>query len=66
MKKHAEGTEIQTVTLFRLMKAFEKVIKRMQERQNKPVHTVIRYNYTMEASREFMLNLVEQQKNSFV
>src|ERR1700709_52577 len=43
----ADGTEIQTVTLFRLMKAFERVIKRMQERQNKPVHTVIRYNYTI-------------------
>jgi segregation and condensation protein A len=58
----SEGTEIQTVTLYRLMKAFEKVIKRMNERQNKPVHTVIQYNYTMEGSREFMLNMVEQQK----
>lgn len=57
----ADGTEIQTVTLFRLMKAFERVIKRMQERQNKPVHTVIQYNYTIEASREFMLNIVQQQ-----
>ena len=58
----SDGTEIQTVTLFRLMKAFERVVKRMQERQNKPVHTVIRYNYTMEGSREFMLNLVQQQQ----
>ncbi len=58
----SEGTEIQTVTLFRLMKAIERVAKRMQERQNKPVHTVIRYNYTIEGSREFMLNLVQQQK----
>lgn len=58
----SEGTEIQTVTLYRLMKAFEKVIKRMQEKQNKPVHTVIRYNYTMEDSREFMLKIVEQQQ----
>jgi segregation and condensation protein A len=59
----SEGTEIQTVTLYRLMKAFEKVIKRMNERQNKPVHTVVNYNYTMESSREFMLNIVEQQKS---
>ncbi len=59
----SEGTEIQTVTLYRLAKAFEKVVKRMQERQNKPMHTVIRYNYTMESSREFMLNMVQQQKN---
>jgi len=58
----ADGTEIQTVTLFRLMKAFERVMRRMQERQNKPVHTVIQYNYTMEGSREFMLNMVQQQK----
>lgn len=59
----SEGTEIQTVTLYRLMKAFEKVIKRMNERQNKPVHTVVNYNYTMEESRVFMLNMVEQQKS---
>lgn len=59
----SEGTEIQTVTLFRLMKAFEKVMKRVQERQNKPMHTVIRYNYTMEDSRAFMMNIVQQQKN---
>jgi segregation and condensation protein A len=57
----ADGTEIQTVTLFRLMKAFERVVKRMNERANKPVHTVIRYNYTIEESREFMLNIVQQQ-----
>jgi segregation and condensation protein A len=59
----SEGTEIQTVTLYRLMKAFEKVIKRMNERQNKAVHTVVQYNYTMEGSREFMLNMVEQHKS---
>jgi segregation and condensation protein A len=58
----ADGTEIQTVTLFRLMKAFERVIKRMSERNNKPVHTVIEYNYTIEGSREFMLNMVQRQK----
>lgn len=59
----ADGTEIQTVTLFRLMKAFERVVKRMNDRNNKPVHTVIRYNYTIEGSREFMLNLVQQQQS---
>lgn len=57
-----EGTEIQAITLFKLMKTFEKVSKRLQERQNKPVHTVVQYNYTMEASREFVLHLLEKQK----
>lgn len=58
-----EGTEIQTVTLFKLMKAFEKVILKLQERNNKPVHTVVRYNYTMEGSREYMLDLCQKEKN---
>jgi len=58
----AEGTEIQTVTLFKLMKAFERVMQRMYERNNKPVHTVIRYNYSMEQSREIMLQTVLKEK----
>jgi segregation and condensation protein A len=58
----SDGTEIQTITLFRLMKAFERVMRRMQERQNKPVHTVIKYNYTMEGSRESMLNMLQKEK----
>ena len=58
-----EGTEIQTVTLFKLMKAFEKVIAKLQERNFKPVHTVLRYNYTMEQSREYMLNVCKAEKN---
>ena len=58
----SEGTEIQAITLFKLMKAFEKVMKRLEERNNKPVHTVVRYNYTMEASREQMLELAQRER----
>ena len=57
-----EGTEIQSISLFKLMKTFEKVILKVQDRQNKPVHTVIQYNYTLEESREYMLNLIRQEK----
>ena len=58
----AEGTEFQTVTLFKLMKSFEKVMTRLQERQNRPVHTVVRYNYTMEGSRAYLLDIVREGK----
>lgn len=57
-----EGTEIQTITLFKLMKTFERVMKRLEQRNVKPVHTVVRYNYTMEDSREFMLSSVKKEK----
>jgi len=57
-----EGTEIQAVTLFKLMKAFEKVIQRIQQRNNRPVHTVVQYNYTMEGCRDYMLDICSKEK----
>ncbi|HEY4148473.1 MAG TPA: segregation/condensation protein A [Chitinophagaceae bacterium] len=57
-----EGTEIQNITLYKLMKAFEKAMQRMYDRNNRPVHTVVRYNYTMEETRETMLTRVQQEK----
>jgi segregation and condensation protein A len=58
----SEGTEIQQITLFKLMKSFEKVMQRVYERNNKPVHTAVQYNYTMEKSRENVLTLCREVK----
>jgi len=60
-EESSEGSEIQTVTLFKLMKTFDKVMQRMEERQNKPQHIVLRYNYTMEESRDYMLDRVKTE-----
>jgi segregation and condensation protein A len=57
-----EGTEIQNITLFKLMKAFERAMQKYSDRVNKPVHTVVQYNYTMEASRQNMLSLAQELK----
>ena len=57
-----EGTEIQTISLFKLMKTFERVMLKLNERQNKPTHTVIQYNYTLEESRSYMLDRVREEK----
>ncbi|MFN4313077.1 MAG: segregation and condensation protein A [Chitinophagaceae bacterium] len=57
-----EGTEIQQITLFKLMKAFEKAMQKYSDRINKPVHTVVQYRYTMENSRNDMLELAQREK----
>ena len=36
-EESSEGTEIQNITLFKLMKAFERVMQRLHDKQNKPV-----------------------------
>ena len=61
-EESGEGTEIQTITLFKLMKSFEKVMLKLHDRVNKPIHTVVRYDYTKETSRDAMLSLAQRQK----
>ena len=61
-EEDGEGTEIQNITLFKLMKAFEKAMQKYSDRLNKPVHTVVAYNYTMETSREVMLTRARENK----
>ncbi|NLR79320.1 segregation and condensation protein A [Chitinophaga eiseniae] len=57
----SEGTEVQTLTLFKLTKTFEKVMHRMKERDNKPQHVVYKYDYTMEGSRMYMEELARAE-----
>ena len=57
-----EGTEIQAITLFKLMKAFERVMQKYEERFNKPVHTVVRYNYTMEGTKADMISIAQSER----
>jgi segregation and condensation protein A len=58
----AEGTEVQAITLFKLMKAFERVMQKHYDRFNKPVHTVVQYNYTIEKSKTAMISMVQSER----
>ena len=62
-EEEGEGTEIQNITMFKLMRAFEKAMQKYSDRVNKPVHTVVQYEYTMEQSRDYMLTHVREQRN---
>lgn len=56
---YAEGTEIQTVTMFKLMQSFEKVMKRFKDREAKPQHVVVKYNYSLEGQRAYLLDYMK-------
>jgi segregation and condensation protein A len=58
-EEYSEGTEIQTVTMFKLMQAYERVMKRFKDRIDKPQHVVVKYNYTLEGQREFLLEYIK-------
>jgi len=58
-EEYSEGTEIQTVSMYKLMQAFERVMKKYSDRNNKPQHVVIKYNYSMEGQRSFLLDYMK-------
>lgn len=58
----SEGTEIQSVTIYKLFQNYEKVMKKMAERLKKPEHVVVKYNYSMEGQREFIMDWSKREK----
>ncbi|RYD96876.1 MAG: chromosome segregation protein ScpA [Sphingobacteriales bacterium] len=62
--QYAEGTEIQTVTMYKLVNTFERVMKKFQERQHKPQHVVVKYNYSMDSQRSFLNDYLKEKKKS--
>lgn len=51
--------ELESLDLYKLMKAFGRVIDKMKERESKPVHTVVKYNYTIAGQKDFLVNSLE-------
>ncbi len=71
IKKLAESTnveaELQQVDLYKLLKIFSKVVRRYDEEQNKPVHKVIEYPYTIAGQKGYLRNKVMNgQRVSFL
>ena len=59
---YSEGTEIQTVTMYKLLQAYEKVIKKFNERMYKPQHVVVKYNYSLDGQRTFLIDHLKEKK----
>jgi len=61
-EEEGEGTEIQAITLFKLMKAFERAMLHYTEKKFKPTHTVVQYNYSMEQSKTNMIATAQRER----
>lgn len=50
-------SELQNLDLFKLYKVFEKVIQKFELEQNKPIHKVVQYPYSLDAVKEDIIAL---------
>lgn len=55
-------SEMESVTLFKLLKAFERVMQRLDENSRKvTVHRIVQFSYTIEEAQQHILTLVAQK-----
>lgn len=59
--KNSVELELQDLSLYKLMRVFENVMKRFEEEENRPKHTVYTYPYTIEQQRVFVQARVRAQ-----
>ncbi|MCG8310543.1 MAG: segregation/condensation protein A [Cytophagales bacterium] len=70
MKKLSETvnveSELQDTDLYKLLKVYQKVLKRFEFESEKPTHQIVQYPYTIEDQKIFILNKIhEKRKLSF-
>ncbi len=57
--------EMESVTLYKLLRVFERLLTRFEEeRQTKRVHTVYNYNYTIQEQRSYLLGKLKKGKKT--
>jgi segregation and condensation protein A len=59
--------ELQDITLYKLLKSFQNVMTRFEEEQNRPVHQVVEYPYSIEGQKTMLMGmLTSEEKLSFL
>lgn len=62
--KALADVELESVTLYKLMRTFEKVMRKMEERETKIVHRVYQYPYTISGQQDFIFSIINNGKKA--
>src|SRR5690348_12919424 len=64
--ENAHAEELMNLTLFHLLNAFQKVVKRFDDEKNKARHKVVQFPYTISQQKSFVRNFIaSRDKASF-
>ncbi len=55
--------ELQDLDLYKLMKVFQKVLKRYEYEQTKPTHQVVQYPYTIGGQKDYVLDQLRKSRD---
>ncbi len=57
--------ELESLTMFKLMKAFQRVLDKMEARKSKTIHRVYAYNYTIQDQARYIRQTVRKERTRF-
>lgn len=61
-EKALVDAELESVTLYKLLNAFKRVMERYAEEKARVVHRIVRYNYTIQDQQRSVLDMLEEKK----
>lgn len=56
--------ELESLTLFGLLKTFERLVRRMEDEGSRVVHTIVKFNYTIVGQREYIFSSLKTGKKT--
>ncbi len=56
--------ELESLTLFGLLKTFQRVVSKMEEDKNRVVHTIVKFSYTIVGQREYIFSKLKPGKKT--
>jgi segregation and condensation protein A len=62
--KALADVELESVSLYKLMRTFERVMQKMEDRQTKVVHRVYNYPYTIASQQDYIFSKLENGKKA--
>lgn len=54
--------ELESLSLYKLLLTFQKIMDRFEQQKNKPVHTIVKYGYTIENQQQFIMNSIKSSE----
>jgi segregation and condensation protein A len=59
--------ELESLTLFKLLQTYEKVLQRFDNASRVVVHTVVKYSYTIQGQKEYIFSRIQREgKSAFI
>ncbi len=56
--------ELESLTLFKLLKSFERVVQKFEDNQNRTVHQIVRFSYTIIDQQDYIFKKIKKGKKT--